>query len=176
MGRITIPKIAALNGGALYEFVDDLTNVNSAVERTPIAGNLIIDDTKAPADQIVPMDQSTLLSILAQGGEVEEILMAIKQPNSFANVDVPDVLPWTRDALGNARTFARWFLDGAKVWTSSGFFVYYTNPAAALAQPYQYLKGSQMEVIRQLDPVNIQILSLDEAAQEVATGYTKVVW
>jgi hypothetical protein len=176
--KITIPVSAAKNGGNLYTLVDDLTNTNSGITKQTVNTDLLItDDPSIP----VNMDQANLLAILAEAGEVEERLMAIKMPTSFANTAVPVGVPYRENVIGNARQFDEWFLYGAEVWIDStnGFFVFNTNPLGSVAAQSQYLKGSQMEIIRQLDAVNISILNLEEAQTEVddpAKNYVKVVW
>ena len=74
--------------------------------------------------------------------------------------------------------FLEWFLPGAELWTedASTGIMFYTNPAAGLASPADYLTGSQMEIIRQLDTINYSILSTTDADVITATGWTKIDW
>lgn len=178
MTKIIIPVDSAKNGGNLYTLIDDLSNLNSQVSKTRDNGNLIINDNTASDAQKILIDQSILLSILNEGGEVEEYLMGIRIPNTFANTDVPIGLPWRKNVLGTTRKFRDWFLDGAEVWIEQAGdeFIFYTNPAAGLASPSEYLKGSQMEIIRQLDTANITILTVDEVQAVVSSGWNKVSW
>ena len=177
--KITIPADSAKNGGALYTLVDDVTNLNSQVSRERINTSLILNDNAASIK--LEMDQSTLLTILAEGGELEENLMAIKVPISFASAEVPAGVPYRENVIGQPRTFDEWFLYGAEVWIdlTNGFFLFNTNPLGSVGQSSQYLKGSEMEIIRQLDTVNISILNLTEAQTEVndpAKDYIKTEW
>lgn len=177
--RVTIPIIAAKNGGNLYALIDDLTNTNSAVSNTPQGTNVILDDGKA--NNKIGMDQALLLSILAEGGEIEHELMAIKMPTSLGTTTVPDGVPYRDNVIGGARKFSEWFFWGAEVWidNTNNQIVFYSNPLGAIADKSQYLKGSEMELIRQLDTVNISILNLEEARAEVedaTKNYVKVVW
>ena len=176
--KITIPVNSAKAGGNLYELVDDLTNLNSEVSRTRDNGNLILNDNIASQAQKMTMDQATLLSILSEGGELEEHLMGIRIPSTFSNTSVPVGLPYRTNVLGAVRTFTNWFLNGAEVWIKVGGaeFIFYTNPAAGLASPSQYLKGSEMEIVRQLNTATITILSVEEVAALVVSGWNKVVW
>ena len=178
MTKITIPVDSAKSGGNLYTLVDDLTNLNSEVSKTRDNGNLIINDNAASSEQKIIIDQATLLSILAEGGEVTEYLMGIRMPSTFSATDVPAGLPWRVNVLGTTRRFRDWFLDGAEVWIKVGGdeFLFYTNPAAGLASPSEYLTGSQMEIIRQLNTVTITILTVSEVQTLVASGWNKVVW
>jgi len=176
MAKITIPVDSAKNGGDLYTLIDDLTNLNSQVSKTRINGDLIVNDAGAETEQKIEIDQATFLSILAETGEVEEYLAGIRMPASFATIDIPAGLPFRTNVLGGVRTFTEWFLDGAEVWIKGDNteFIFYTNPAPSVNQ--NGLTGSQMEIIRQLDTVNISIMTVAEVQAEVASGWNKVTW
>jgi hypothetical protein len=177
--KITIPADSAKNGGALYTLIDDLTNLNSQVDRIRENSDLIIDDIASSVK--IEVDQATLLSILGESGEIEEALFAVKMPTSFANTIVPAGVPYRDNVIGNARQFDEWFITGSEVWidATNGFFVFYTNPLGVAGAESTYLKASEIELIRQLDTVNISILTLEEAQTEVndvAKDYSKVNW
>jgi len=176
--KITIPISSAKNGGSLYVLVDDLTNTNSGISKNTLGDNLIIEDNP---DIPIKMDQTTLLQILGEGGEVEDHLMAIKVPISLANTIIPVGVPYRENVIGNARTFSEWFLYGAQVWIDApgGFFIFYTNPLGSASAQGSYLKGSHMSLIRDLNPVTIEILSTEEATIQIedpANNYQSVAW
>jgi hypothetical protein len=177
--KITLAVDSAKNGGNLYTLVDDLTNLNSQVAKSQENDILTIDDTNATLEQKIPMDQATLLSILAEpNGEISEHLMAIRATNVLAGTLVPAGLPIRQFADGSVVTFIQWFLPGAELWDEDGGndIIFYTNPAAGLAAITDFLTGSQMEIIRQLDTINYSILSTEDADVITATGWTKVDW
>ena len=176
MTKIIIPVDSAKNGGNLYTLVDDLSNLNSEVSKTRDNGNLIIDDDTASAEQKLEIDAATLLSILQEGGQVQEYLMAVRAPNALAMQDVPAGVPYRTNVLGQTRIFLNWFLDGAEVWTENAGneFIFYTNPAPSLGA--QGLTASEIEIIRQLDVANITVLTVAQAQAVVASGWNKVVW
>lgn len=177
--KIIVDVDSAKNGGNLYTLVDDLTNLNSQVVKTQSNDILTIDDTDVVPDQKIVMDQATLLSILAEpNGEMTEHLMAIRATNVLAGTLVPAGLPIRQFADGTVVTFIQWFLPGAELWDEDGGndIIFYTNPAAGLASPADYLTGSQMEIIRQLDIIDYSILSTVDADVITATGWTKVDW
>ena len=177
--KVTIPIASAKNGGALYTLVDDLANTNSAVQRTNDGSNLILDDTGVPTELQIPLDQTNLLAVLGESGEVENHLMAIKAPISLANQAVPVGVPYRTNAVSEVKDFKDWFLYGAELWRNQtdGFVLFYTNPLGSQADQTQYLKGSEIELIRQIDTVNIEILTIAEATAEVANpNYVKVDW
>ena len=169
-------------GGALHDLAKDLAIVNSGVRKEPLVTNTdvqLIDDTDAPQAQKLKMDQVQLLEILADpDGEMTEYIMGIRVPNSLATQPVPDGLPFRKNALGEVRLIKDWFLPGSQIWREDGGdeFIFYTNIAGGLASVADYLTGSQMEIIRQLDIVNHFILSVEEVALIVASGWTEVDW
>ena len=176
--KITIPISAALNGGSLYILVDDLTNTNSGISKSTLGDNLVIEDNP---NIPIKMDQATLLQILAEGGEIQDHLMAIKVPTSMANTTVPVGVPYRENVIGNARSFAEWFLYGAQVWIDGpgGFFIFYTNPLGSASAQGSYLKASEMSLIRDLDTASIEILSTDEATIQIedpANNFQSVAW
>jgi len=178
MAKITVPVTSAQNGGNLYALIDDLTNLNSQVTRIRDNGSLVIDDTEADGFQKLNTDQVQLLEILAETGELEEHLMGIHGNNTLANTLVPVGLPIRTNALGDVKVFKDWFLPGSELWTEDAGtgIAFLTNPAAGLSAPSDYLTGSQMEIIRQLDVVNYSILTVDELTALTASGWTKVDW
>jgi len=161
--KVTIPIGAVKNGGNLYVLIDDLTNLNSQVSRgRDVTGtNIIIDDFNANVQQEIELDESVILSILAEGGEIEDHLFAIKQPSSSASVNVPPGVPSRLFMLGAVRNFSEWFATNADLWINNvtNEFIYYVspNPSDGLI-----LKGSEAEIIRQLDVTKYSFLTIAE--------------
>lgn len=172
----------AKTGGALHTLANDLSIVNSGVLKEPDENDetiLIIDDDAAPPSQKLKMDQTQLLEILTDpNGEMSEYIMGIRVPNTYATQPVPDGLPIQKNALGEVRLIKDWFLPGSVIWQEDGGdeFIFYTNPAGGLASKSDYLTGSQIEILRQVDIVNHFILSVEEVAVIVASGWTQVDW
>ena len=174
MSIVTIPVIAAQNGGALYTLVDDLTNLNSQVSRIRDNGNLIIDDSGAEPEQKIQIDEAVLLSILDNGGNTEDYLFGIRQPSASANIDVPVGVPSRLFKLGEVKTFARWFAENAELWlnTVTDEIIYYNspNPSDGLI-----LTSSESELIRQIDDQNYSFMTVAEVQAEVAgPNWTKL--
>jgi len=176
--KITIPVSAALNGGSLYTLIDDLTNTNSGITKQTINGGTNLEVTDS---DLIPvnMTQATLIQILAEGGEVENRIMAIKAPISLSNAPVPAGVPYRTNAVGDVKNFKDWLLFGSELWinTTDSLVLFYTNPLGSQADESQFLKGSEIELIRQIDTINNFILSIDEAQVELANpNYVKVDW
>ena len=95
MTKITIPIAATTGpGGALYSLVDNLSNQNSEVEKTQEGSNLVIDYTNVvKPENKLNADESVILSILAEGGNIEDYLFGIRQPSASATLDVPEGVP-----------------------------------------------------------------------------------
>lgn len=178
--KILIPIDSAKTGGALHAMADDLSIVNSGVLKEPTSEDmLLIDDTLAPTQQKLDMDQVRLLQILAvPTSDMFEYIMGIRVPSALANDPVPPDIPFRKNALGEVRLFKDWFLPGSEIWTENNGdeFIFYTNPAGSLASVADYLTGRQMEIIRQLDVSNNFILSVTEVQAIVATGWTQIDW
>lgn len=180
--KLFISTTAVKTGGVLHDLGKDLAIAYSRVLKEPLEGNpdiQLIDDTDAPESQKLKIDQAQLLEILADpNGEMTEHIMGIRVPNSFATQPVPDGLPIQKNALGEIRLIKDWFLPGSVIWQEDGGseFIFYTNPAGGLASVADYLTGKQMEIIRQLDVDNHFILSVEEVAVIVASGWIQVDW
>lgn len=174
MAKITLPIASVQTGGNLRDWFIDLLTINNEIVRQRDNGNVIIKDDNASPVNKIKLTQQEILDILSEGGEVEEYMAGIRMPASFANTNVPASVPNPTNILDNPRTFVQWFGFGAEVWIEGqDEFAFFTNPLAGAAGPSQYMTGSQMEDIRQLDTVNITILTTEEVE---ALGWTKKVW
>lgn len=174
--KITIPNSSILVGGNLETWYLNTTRVNNTLSITPNNGDMIINDANTSFKII--LNQAELLAILAEGGEVEEAVFGIRCPNTLANQSVPVSLPYHTNILGDVDLFKNWFGEGSEVWREDAGdeFIFYNNPIGRNAALSDYLKGSQIEIIRQLDGVNITILAVAEVAAVVSSGWTKVIW
>lgn len=152
MTKITIPIVAAKNGGALYTLVDDLSNLNSEVLKYPEGDNLIIDypGLIRPENKFKG-DESVILAILDNGGTIENYLFAIRQPSASAAIDVPEGVISRTFLRGVVKIFDYWFGAGASLWLNNvtNEIIYYNQPNPADSK---ILTGAQSEIIRQLDP------------------------
>ena len=161
MTKITIPVDSAKSGGALYNLVDDLSNLNSEVSKKREGTTLIINDDVASSEQKLEIDETNILSILAVGGEIDDYLFGIKQPISSATIDVPVGVPSRVFILGDIKNFSQWFANNAEVWLNNvtNEFIYYNipNPSDGLI-----LKASEAELIRQIDINNYSFLTVAE--------------
>lgn len=177
--KLTIPRDEILEGGALETLVNDLTNTNSEFSNATDGTNQIISDTNVsnPANKLA-MDQATLLTILGVGGEMEEHLMALRVDNGFGALPVTDGLPRRKNAIGAIRNYVDWFIEGSELWLEDvgNGLIFYSNPAGGLAGISDFLTGTHMEIIRQLDTINYSIITTTDADAITGTGWTKVDW
>lgn len=163
MTKITIPIAATTGpGGALYSLVDNLTNQNSEIEKTAEGTNLVIDfPNNIKPENKLNADESVILSILAEAGNIENYIFGIRQPSASASLDVPEGVPLREFILGDIRNFAQWFANNADVWLNDVLdeIIYYNNPNPSGGP---ILKASEAEIIRQIDIVNYSFLTVAE--------------
>ena len=163
MAKITIPIVATTGpGGALYNLVDNLSNQNSEVEKTQEGTDLVIDYTNVvKPENKLNSDESVILSILAEGGDIEDYLFGIRQPSASATLDVPGGVPLRLFILGDVRNFSEWFANNADVWLNEVIdeIIYYNNPNPSGGP---ILKASEAEIIRQIDTGNYSFLTVAE--------------
>ena len=162
MTKITIPIDSALEpGGALVQFVANISHVYSAITKIPDAVNLTIDDSSAPSDQKLVLDQDLILDILAAGGNTENYLFGIRQPSASASLDVPEGIPLRLFILGTVRNFSEWYSNNADVWLNdiTDEIIYYNNPNPSGGP---ILKASEADIIRNIDTNNYSFLTVAE--------------
>ena len=162
MIKIIIPITAYQNVPEIYKLVDDLTNLNSEVQKTAEGTNLIIDfpDNIKPENKL-NADESVILSILDNDGQIEDYLFGIRQPSASASIDVPEDVPLRLFILGAVKNFSQWFANNADVWLNNvtDEIIYYNNPNPSGGP---ILKASEAEIIRQIDTVNYSFLTVAE--------------
>lgn len=178
--KLIIPTVAILNGGdpVIQTLVNDLGNTNSGFTNVKEGLNQIISDTTASPANKISMDQETLLKILDVGGDMEEHLMAIRVDNTWAALPITDGLPRRKNAKGQIRNFVDWFIEGSELWlqdVGTGI-IFMSNPAGGLAGISDYLKGSEMEIIRLLNTDDYSIMSRADADVITNVGWTQVDW
>lgn len=178
--KLIIPTVEILSGGDpdIQTLVNDLGNTNSDFTNTTVGDNQIITDTLASPSNKINMDQETLLKILAVNGDMEEHLMAIRVDDAFAVLDVTDGLPRRKNVIGQIRKFVDWFIEGSEVWRENvgTGIIFMSNPAGGLAGISDYLKGSEMEIIRLLNTDDYSIMSRADADVITNVGWTQVDW
>lgn len=174
--KLTIPTSQILSGQPLQSFYDDLIKVNSQLLVQTDNGNVIINDSNATVKIVI--DEAGLLDILAAGGEVEEHLMSIHATDAIKQTEVPNTLPHYKFADGTTKKFIEWFVFDSEAWVEDGApdgIMFRSNPLAGLVGPSGYLTGSQMKIIKDLNPAN-EILTNAEADVITSGSWTKIVW
>ncbi|MCK5603127.1 hypothetical protein KAR91_14685, partial [Candidatus Pacearchaeota archaeon] len=126
--------------------------------------NLIIDFSSVikPENQL-QADQSVILSIIENGGQIENYLFGIRQPSASGALDVPAGVP-SREFIyppDSIRSFSQWFSKNASVWLNnvSDEFIYYNspNPSDSII-----LTATESEIIRQLNTLYYSFLTVKE--------------
>lgn len=174
--KLRIPTSEILSGQPLQAFYDDLIKINSQLDVQTDNGNVIINDSNALVKVVI--DEDNLISILNAGGEVEEHLMSIHATDTIKQTNVPDTLPHYKFADVSIKKFIQWFVFGSEAWVEDGApdgIMFRTNPLAGLVGKEGFLTGSQMKIIKDLDPA-YSILTNAEADVITSGSWTKIVW
>lgn len=168
MAKLTIPLATVQKGGAFENWY-----YNNCILRAGQIG-LQTDDTNAYAIDSFNLGETQLLALLSNGGEIEEYLMSIHAPYSLLNQDVPVGLPNRLAFDDTVKKFKNWIVKGAEVWIKNddSEICFYTNPFAL--NQANYLKGSEIEIIKNIAPSQIDILRTSDVQVLVETGWTKV--
>lgn len=170
MSKVTIPLIAVEIGGTLNSWYYNNCVLRSDVVKTT-------DDVNATAADSFEFSLADVASILAEGGEVSEYLMAVQSPIALLDTDVPEGLPnrLTLDGTATevAKQFKNWLVPGAEIWVKDDDteILFYTNPFAGGVS--QYLKGSEISIINSIAGT-VSILTIANAELETSTGWTKL--
>ena len=176
MSKIIIPAATAEVGGTLFDLVYNGSILNSEVANTLENGNRIIDDTNASAGQKLVITEEGILEILAEGGDIENYLFAIRQPSASASLKVPEGVPlrefilWNLNPVdANIKNFGQWYSLNADVWLNEVIdeIIYYNNPNPSGGP---ILKASEAEIIRQIDTDNNSFLTVAEAQAITSPG------
>lgn len=175
--KLNLTNTSVQVGGALHTFALNLDLTNSEVVKASDGTNVFYDDTNASVSNKIPMDQATLLLILANSGEMTEHIMYIQATDTIAGTPVSVGLPRREFLLGSIKDFLQWYGQNSEVWTEDpGTGVLFSTNVFAENAPDEYLKGSEMEIIRQLDTINYFILNETEKDALIVSGWTKYVW
>jgi hypothetical protein len=160
MSKITIPLTEVITGGTLKNWYYDNCIIRSDVVKTTDTAYAYAEDT------------------FDLGGEVEGYLMAVNATINIMSTNVASTLPNYQklDDLGAliAKEFSDWLVPGAEIWKKDDNtrVIFYTNPFAG--NQSEYLKGSEIKIINDISPANIDILTIAEAEAETASGWTKL--
>jgi len=172
MSKIQIPIASVEIGGALQSWY-----YNNAMLRSDVAKST--DDTYAYATDNFDFAIADIVSILDEGGEVFEYLMAIKAPIALMSTNVPDTLPnyLKLDDTGTkvAKEFSDYLVPGVELWKkdTDDFIIFYTNPFAG--NESSYLTGSEIKDIDDISPGLIDVMKIIDAQAEIAGGgWTKM--
>ena len=171
MSIIKIPIAEVEVGGSLQSFYYDNCVIRSDVSK-------ITDDVWATATDNFDLSIGQVNSILLAGGEVYEHLMAVKAVIGIMDFAVPSTLPNYLKLDGSAtfvaKNFSDWLVPGVEIWKKDDDteVLFYTNPFAK--NETNYLTGSEIKIINDISPANIDILTIANAEIETATGWTKL--
>ncbi len=179
--KFIVPTISIQKGGSLEDFYYDLLIVRSDLSKIPDDGNTIVQGE-------LVLSVSQVYEILVAGGEVEQYLMAVKADIALFGDDLPDDLPNrnTLDEVGAAeiRKFKNWFDTSAEVWRKdTGDKIYFlTNPIGTSIN--KYLKGNEILILfssfggdsPSVIDRNLEVSTIAEFQEEIATGWTQVIF
>lgn len=170
MSKITLPLSAVVIGGALQDFYYNNCVIRSDVNKSNDGNNVI-------AENGFDLSIAEIGAILSNGGEVENHLMAVKAPIALLDIEVPEGLPsrLTLDGTATeiAKQFKNWLVPGVEIWKKEDDteILFYTNPFAGGVTTY--LKGSEIKIIYDIDN-SVTVLTIEQAQDEVTTGWTKL--
>lgn len=171
MSKIEIPIEEIKQDGSLQKWHYDNAIIRSDVIKTTENGT-------AKVQGIIDMSIGEVNDILQAGGEVYEYLMAVKAVIAFLDLDVPDPLPNNKTLDGTAqeilKKFSGWLVPGAEIWLKDDNLeiLFYTNPFAG--NENKYLTGTEIKIIKDINPANIDILTIADAQALTASGWTKL--
>lgn len=166
MSKITVITDTIKTGGSLKDWNYDNVLVRSDVSSLTQNGNTIING-------LIDMDIADVGQILAQGGEVEEYLMAIIAPKTLFGDIVPDGLPKRLTFNGETKTFDMWLVPSAEVWLKDDDtqIIFFTNPFAG--NEGSYLTGSEVKLIHDIS-AQVRAITVGAANELTATGWEKL--
>lgn len=193
--KIKFTKQSIQNGS------DDLVRLyNNLLSGNPFAAQNATDDgTYIILDDIgsrinYDIDQSQLELLLANGGDIEEGIFAVKVNESFKDLSINDGMPFEFNAFGESRTYGNWFVPGAEIYKENDIIpevteddptpepiikdgiIFYSNPGHGIASASQYLKASQIKTIIDLDS-NFSVMSTKTFKSDFLNqGWAKIVW
>jgi hypothetical protein len=169
MSKLTFPITEILSTGNLCSLYDDLLKYYSGLTE------INTDNTKVLQNGFAQLSKTQLNDIVANGGKVEEHLMALRVPASFMNEDVLVDLPNRMNLItGLVKKFQDWFDSTAEIWRSDDNleYIFFTKPHGN--SKTEYLTGEQIRNIWASDNVNIDILTTAQATDEIASGWIKL--
>lgn len=172
MAKLTIPLSVVQAGEA---FADWYYN-NCILRASQVA--LTTDETNAYAVNSFKLGWNAINTLLANGGEMEEYLMAIHAGIDLLADTVPDGCPnrmtYNTSGAQVPKTFNNWLVPGSDFWKKDDNteILFLTNPFAGNED--KYLKASEIKLIADL-PNTIEILKQADAMALLLTGWTKIV-
>ena len=178
--KIILLKTSIEPGGALESLYEKLLSGNPYLAQTATEsddGNyLILDDTGSRIN--LNINQSKLELLVANGGDIEEGIFALRVDSAFKDLQIGAGFPFEKNVFGESRTYANWFIYGSQVYKedAGNGFIFYTNPGAGVAKASQYLKASQIKTIIDLDPAFSCMSTQKFKADYEGQGWTKINW
>lgn len=178
--KIILLKTSIEPGGSLNELCGKLLSGDPYLalkSATSEDGNyLILDDTGSRSN--LDINQTKLELLVANGGDIEEGLFAVKVDDTFKDLPIDAGMPFEKNVFSGSRTYANWFVHGAQVYKedAGNGFIFYTNPGAGVANASQYLKASQIKLIIDLDPAFSVMSTQKFKADYEGQGWSIIDW
>ena len=178
--KIILLKTSIEPGGALEVLYEKILAGNpylaQAATESEDGNYLILDDTGSRIN--LNINQTKLELLVANGGDIEEGIFAIKVDSTFKDLPVDAGMPFELNAFSESRTYANWFVPGAEIYEegAGNGYIFYTNPGAGVANASQYLKASQIKTIIDLDPA-FSVMSTQKFKTDYeGQGWAKINW
>lgn len=178
--KIILLKTSIEPGGALEILYEKLLSGNPYLAQTATESEdgeyLILDDTGSRIN--LNINQTKLELLVANGGDIEEGIFALKVDDTFKALPIDVGMPFEKNVFGEGRTYADWFTYGAQVYKedAGNGYIFYTNPGAGVAKASQYLKASQIKTIIDLDAAFSCMSTQKFKADYEGQGWTKIKW
>ena len=144
--KIILLKTSIEPGGNLNEIIGKILSAYPYLAMTHTSsedGKYLILDDKGSRDNL-NINQSKLELLVANGGDIEEGIFAIKVDDTFKDLPVDEGMPFEKNVFGESRTYADWFAYGAQGYKedAGNGYIFYTNPVAGIANASHSLKGT----------------------------------
>ena len=178
--KIILLKTSIEPGGNLNDLYEKLLSGNPYLAQTATESAdglyLILDDTGSRIN--LNINQTKLELLVANGGDIEEGLFAVKVDDTFKDLPIDAGLPFEKNVFSESRTYANWFVYGSQVYKedAGNGYIFYSNPGAGVASASQYLKASQIKTIIDLGPAFSCMSTQKFKADYEGQGWAKIDW
>ncbi len=179
--KIILLKTSIEPGGALETLYNKLLAGNPYLAQTATESEdglkIILDDTGSRIN--LNLNQTKLELLVANGGDIEEGIFAVKVNDSFKDFTIDSGMPFELNAFSEQRTYGNWFVPGAEIYKEDAGtgYIFYSNPGHGAATASQYLKGSQIKTIIDLD-ATFSVMSTQKCKADYLNPSTRIhnVW